>query len=132
MVCEPTNAGSEWEFVRALATRNRDVGECRGPLLDLTLPPWRSLSLVRICDSAVAASLLWSGHVPEKAAGNIFALCAAHWLDLACLCWMRSQQKRRVDWAAEADELLDDLCTAAGWDEKEIVNMFAWQQARLT
>lgn len=141
MACTPTHDRTELDFVLSLATRTKEIGECRGPLLALALWNWRAVSLEHIFDSAAASDVLWSGMqedlpppVPApKALGTIqFSLCAAHWIDLACLCWMRSRQYRRSDWKSEADQLLHDTCVAAGWDEKEIVNMFAWQRARLT
>jgi hypothetical protein len=141
MACTPTHDLSELDFVLSLATRTKEIGECRGPVLTLSLWNYRALSLEHIFDSAAASDVLWSGmqedHLPVaeglQAPGTIhFSLCAAHWVDLACLCWMRSRQYRRGDWKLEADQLLHDTCVAAGWDEKEIVNMFAWQRARLT
>ena len=82
--------------------------------------------------SQAAVDLLWSEHHDDISHGVHFTLCAAHWLDLAALMWMRSRQADRADWHAESDHLLRDLCTAAGWDAKEIVNMFAWQHSQLT
>lgn len=146
MACTPTHDRTELDFVLSLATRTKEIGECRGPLLTLALWNWRAVSLEHIFDSAAASDVLWSGMQeqglsstkgfgPAKGFGSgiiHFSLCAAHWVDLACLCWMRSRQYQRSDWKTEADQLLHDTCVAAGWDEKEIVNMFAWQRARLT
>lgn len=132
MVCVGTQACTELEFVHALLTRTRDdptsTGQCRGPLITIRLLPFRPFSLDRILGSKAAVALLWSGYEM----GSEFTLCAAHWLDLACLCWMRAQKEGRREWGQEAQDLLDDLCAAASWDPKEIVNMFMWQRARLT
>jgi hypothetical protein len=146
MVCTPTHDLTELDFVLSLTTRTKEIGECRGPLLELALWNWRALTLEHIFDSPAASDILWAGMQeqdisvtkgfrPAKKFGSgiiHFSLCAAHWVDLACLCWMRSRQHRDPEFKAEADQLLRDTCEAAGWDEKEIGNMFAWQRARLT
>lgn len=132
MACRDTETTDELSFVQALHTRNREVGECRGPLLRLGLWSWRVFSLEQIFDSQAANDVLWAGMHEDGQLGIHFSLCAAHWMDLAALCWMRAQQHRRSDWHEEANQLLSEICVTAGWDVKEIVNMFAWQQARLT
>lgn len=133
MACTATpEVISELQFVLALHTRSREIGECRGPVLGLELPPVRCLTLEQIFDSKVAMDVLWAGHRSDQLYGSTFSLCAAHWLDLAALMWMRAQQQRRVDFYDEADTLLRDVCALAGWDPKEIVNMFSWQYTRLT
>lgn len=132
MTCTASKADDELEFVVSLHTRSRAVGECRGPLLTIEVSPWRVFSLEQIFDSQAATDVLWDGHLSFEIHGTAFKLCAAHWLDLAALVWMRSRQQRRADWHAEADQLLRDVCIAARWDPKEIVNMFQWQATRLT
>lgn len=136
MACTPTHDLTELDFVLSLTTRTKEIGECRGPVLDLGLWNWRALTLEHIFDSPAASDILWAGMHEDRLRKRLgfihFSLCAAHWVDLACLCWMRSRQYRDADFKAEADQLLRDTCEAAGWDEKEIGNMFAWQRARLT
>lgn len=129
MSCTATPDTGELDFVLALHTRSKAEGECRGPLLRLTFQ--------RIFDSRSASDLLWSGFQHEIQYGDYwrgsqFDLCGAHWLDLACLIWMRARQQDSAEFHLEADQLLRDTCKAAGWDAKEIVNMFQWQRARLT
>jgi hypothetical protein len=131
MACKPTNSLSELQFVQALLRRSCH-GECQGPALHLVLDPQRVFRLDRIMQSNVASDVLWSGFIADSAAGPEFALCAAHWFDLACLAWARAIQFNKLNWSAEAEDLLQDLCFVAQWDAKEIVNMFAWQRARLT
>lgn len=123
---------SELDFVRALRDRSREFGACRGPLLRLSFGAYRLATLEDTFDSAAAHDLLWAGFHPEHLDAMDFTLCAVHWMDLSCLIWYRSHQAGRSDWHANADQLLRDTCNAAGWDPKEIENMFAWQQARLT
>lgn len=131
MACSPTDAATELDFVKALHTRTRDHGQCRGPLLTLFLWSWQLETLEHIFDSEPACDVLWGGFQPSLTTSG-FQLCAAHWFDLACLTWARALQHSRPDWSAQAEVLLKDLCDVAGWDAKEIVNMFAWQRARLT
>lgn len=131
MSCTSTpTAMTELEFVQTLATRS--VGQCAGPGLTLALQSYRVITLETIFHSDLATALLWDGYRCEGRTGTHFDLCAAHWLDLCALTWMRSQQYRKRDWHAEADQLLRDLCEQAGWDPKEIVNMFSWQRTQLT
>lgn len=132
MPCTPTETKGELEFVQALLTRSRVEGQCRGPLLRLAMWSWRVLTLEQIFDSPAASDVLWQGVHDDGIMGIHFSLCAAHWLDLACLCWMRAHTQDRADFNAEAEQLLRDVCDTAGWDAKEIVNMFAWRHARLT
>ncbi len=128
-VVEVSEKISELEFVRSLSGR---ADSCQGPLLRIAFTPWRVFTLETAFDSARAAELLWEGHHDDGCLGVHFSLCAAHWIDLCALVWMRSRQQRRKDWHAEADHLLRDICDAARWDPKEIVNMFAWQHSQLT
>lgn len=133
MSCTATPTKGELQFVLALHTRTKAGGECRGPLVALTLEEAQAFTFARIFDSRSASDLLWDGFIAEAdRPGLTFELCGAHWLDLACLIWMRAQQLGRRDYHEEADQLLRDVCEAAGWDPKEIVNMFQWQSARLT
>lgn len=126
---ETVTKTTELEFVHALADRSES---CRGPMLRLAFSPIRAYSLETAFESPKATELLWEGHHVDGNLGVHFSLCAAHWIDLCALVWMRSQQYRRRDWRSEADHLLRDVCQAAGWDPKEIVNMFAWQHSQLT
>lgn len=128
MACTPSQATTELQFVQALGARDPHVGECCGPMLRIGLWGYRLLTLERIFDSQVATDILWGGMHDDGALGIHFSLCAAHWMDLASLVWMRSQQSGIADWYSEADHLLRDVCAAARWDPKEIVNMFAWQR----
>jgi hypothetical protein len=130
MPCLSAEPCSELDFVRAL--QDRPEGECKGPSIVQTLWSGRVLLLERIFDSQIACDVLWSGYLVDRSDGLVFDLCAAHWFDLACFAWARSRQQSRRDWAWAAEELLQDLCHEAGWDAKEIVNMFAWQSTRLT
>lgn len=133
MACTADNpATNEFEFVRDVHTRTREFGECRGPLLRLSFSAWRLAVLEDAFESETAHELLWAGFHPEHADAMDFTVCAVHWMDLSCLVWLRARRFGRADWHAEADQLLRDACSAAGWDPKEIVNMFAWQRARLT
>ncbi len=131
-VTETINKTSELEFVQSLVTRDDTLEACKGPLLRLAFSPWRTLTLETAFDSPVATDLLWDGHHLDGILGVHFTLCAAHWIDLCALVWMRSRQQRRSDWHGEADQLLRDVCDTAGWDPKEIVNMFSWQHSQLT
>lgn len=130
MACVSTGPLTELEFVKALNLRNH--GSCAGPVVRLTLQPWRVFLFERVFDSPIASDVLWSGFEGDTAHGPEFGLCAAHWIDLACLAWARALERYRVDWVRAAEQLLQDLCISAQWDPKEIVNMFAWQRARLT
>jgi hypothetical protein len=133
MGCSATADVSELNFVLSLNTRSRKVGECRGPVITVPLSSWRVFTLEHAFDSTVAHDVLWSGYEERSASSQmIFALCGAHWLDLSCLLWARAQQSRRGDWHSEADQLLHDVCDHAGWDVKEIINMFAWRHVKLT
>lgn len=134
MSCTPTSDTGELEFVLSLHSRTKEGAECRGPLVTLPLLE-RVFLFDRIFDSPAATALMWGGFhdgPPDMGYRFDFTLCAAHWLDLACLIWMRARQQDSADFHLEADELLRDICTASGWDVKEIVNMFQWQRARLT
>lgn len=131
MSCTATPDTGELSFVLALHTRTKAGAECRGPLVTLSLLD-RVFIFDQIFDSPTASALLWSGYDQDASLGFRFGLCAAHWLDLACLIWMRSQQQDRVEFYLEADQLLREVCQQAGWDAKEIVNLFQWQRARLT
>lgn len=134
MICTATPANGELEFVLSLHTRSKAEGECRGPLATLALKEAKAFAFARIFNSRSAEDLLWGGYCASdgQRPGMFFQLCAAHWLDLACLLWMRARQLGRTDYHQEADQLLRDVCEAVGWDPKEIVNMFQWQSARLT
>ena len=132
MTCTPTDAHTEMEFVHSLTTRSREVGECRGPLLRIALWSGRVVELQRIFHSRIADELLWSGVHPDGALGIHFSLCAAHWVDLAALCWVRARGQAKREWAVEALRLLRDVCQVAGWDAKELSNMLSWHGARLT
>src|ERR1044072_4945472 len=131
MACVLTADRSELEFVRGL-TRRAGPGDCLGPLVRLLLCPERVFLLERIFDSQAASDTLWSGYRQDTGQTLEFVLCAAHWLDLACFVWARGFQHRRRDVAQDAKDLLQAVCFGAQWDAKEIVNMFAWQRARLT
>ncbi len=126
--CVQGDKMTELEFVQALTSRNPG-GECDGPILRITLSPWRLFSLEQCFSSQRATELLWDNHHEDRCLGMHFSLCAAHWFDLCALGWLRAGQNRRSDWASEAEYLLKSLCDAAGWDAKEIVNMFAWQRS---
>lgn len=131
MACTSTDSMTELGFVHAL--NQRRSGECAGPIVQLTLWSWRVFQLERVFSSPAASDVLWSGFDGEADPyGLTFGLCCAHWIDLACLVWARALLRYRADWARAAEELLQDLCIGAHWDPKEIVNMFAWQRARLT
>lgn len=132
MSCATSGSANELQFVLSLYTRTKEAGECRGPVLIVEMSAWRVFTLEQIFDSQVATDVLWGGFQEGEPYGTAFKLCAAHWIDLAALLWMRASQQRRADWHSEADQLLDDVCTAAHWDPKEIVNMFHWQDTRLT
>lgn len=132
MSCTATPDHDELNFVLALHTRTKDGSECRGPLLMLGLPPDKVLDFHKIFSSPSASELLWEGFSPEGVQLMRFTLCGAHWLDLACLIWMRAQQADDFEIHVEADQLLRQVCRTASWDAKEIVNMFQWQRARLT
>lgn len=137
MSCTATSDTSELDFVLALHTRTKELGECRGPLLALNLAEDRVFTLAKIFQSRSADDLLWAGHRGEEQRWLgpgmlLFQLCGAHWLDLACLVWMRCQQQDSVEIFMEAEHLMREVCQTAGWDAKEIVNMFQWQRARLT
>lgn len=128
MSCTATPDSDELEFVRALHTRSKAEGQCRGPLLRLALLADRVFDLQHIFNSRSASELLWSGYQSDGCLGVHFILCGAHWLDLTCLVWMRGRQQDSVEYHLEADQLLRETCQAAGWDAKEIVNMFQWQR----
>lgn len=130
MACLPSQTCNELEFVSALLSRAH--GQCRGPLMRFAFGPYRVFALEHIMDSAVASDVLWDGFQGEGPDGVHFELCAAHWVDLAALCELRSLQYRRVDWHETAESLMDKLCASAGWDPKEISNMIAWKSERLT
>lgn len=132
MSCTPTSTPTELDFVQALYSRLSTDYSCAGPLVHMSLWPWRVFTLERIFDNAEASDLLWSGFLSDGYVGVHFSLCAAHWMDLACLTWIRATQSGRPDSASEAQALAQDLCFSAGWDVKEIVNMLAWRRARLT
>lgn len=132
MTCTATPDATEFDFVRAIHTRCRDVSACCGPILTLDMSLGRAFALEQIFDSEIASDLLWDGHDLAEPYGTTFCLCAGHWIDLATLLWFRSRQARRRDWFNEADQLLRDVCTAARWDVKEILNMFRWRNTRLT
>lgn len=132
MPCQAAPPSTELDFVLALHTRHRKMPACCGPLLTIEMSPWRVFTLEQIFDSEAATELLWEGHHDGQQLGTSFSLCGGHWLDLAALVWMRSQEHQRTDWYGEADQLLQDVCTAAHWDPKEIINMFRWQGTRLT
>ncbi len=121
---------TELTFVQALAGRGES--QCVGPGIELALEPYRVTFLSVIFGSHLANALLWGGHRTNGPMGLHFHLCAAHWLDLCALTWLRSRQYRSKAWHVEADRLLRDLCEHAGWDPKEIVNLFAWQRTQLT
>lgn len=128
MACEPTPARGELEFVQALLARER-LGECRGPLLPLVLTRMTVFQLETMSASQMVTDLLWDGH---QQFGNLFQLCAAHWVDIATLAGFRARSSGRLDWQSEAERLLRAVCTAASWDAKEISNMFSWQRQFLT
>lgn len=132
MACLPTHTPGELEFVLSLTTRQRAIGQCRGPLLRIAFWPYRVFVLEHVLDSKIASDLLWDGFCDDGCKELRFELCGAHWMDLASLCQVRADQYRRVDWSAQAGQLLRDVCQAAGWDEKEILNMIVWQRERLT
>lgn len=130
MACLPTPTHGELEFVHELVTR--DLGQCRGPLLRITFRPYRVSLLELIMNSTAASDVLWDGFQGESYHGLHFERCAAHWMDLAALCGLRAAQYRRVDWSTTADRFMENVCTTAGWDTKEIVNLIAWQGEKLT
>lgn len=132
MACLPTEVRDELEFVHAMCGRSPDQGECRGPLLRLVFWPYRLFVLENILDCQSASDLLWDGFSGDRPQGVHFELCAAHWMDLVILCALQARRYRRQDWLNEAQHLLDGVCSTAGWDPKEIANMFAWQRERLT
>ena len=133
MACTVTApARTEFEFVRALHDQAREPGTCFGPVLQLSFSALRLSVLEEAFDSDQAHDLLWEGFHPEVVDAMAFSLCASHWLDLSCHVWLRARVLGRFDWHSAADRLLHDTCEAAGWDTKEIANMFVWQQARLT
>lgn len=132
MACLPTHTPGELEFVHALVARRCPVAECCGPLLRIAFWPYRVFVLEHLMDSPDASDLLWDGFMSDGAVGIHFELCGAHWMDLVAVCQLRAAQYRRSDWGGQADQLLVDVCTTAGWDPKEILNMMAWQRERLT
>ncbi len=126
--CARGTAMDELEFVQSLSRRTL-TGECSGPVLHMALTAWRLFSLEQCLASQQAMEMLWDNYADDSAQGVHFALCAAHWMDLCALAWLRAEQARRSDWRSEAFYLVRQLCTTAGWDAKEIVNMFAWQRS---
>lgn len=128
MACVTSGPLTELDFVKALLRRRRSHGACAGPRVNLVLEPGWVFILEQVFESRIASDVLWSGFIHDTAAGPLFGLCAAHWLDLACLGWARALQQHRYDWLQAAEHLLQDLCLSADWDAKEIVNMFAWQR----
>lgn len=135
MSCTATTASalSELDFVLTLRERFHDDGRttCTGPLITMAMTTERCLTVSAIFASPNATRLLWEG-LTSADTEFAFALCAAHWLDLTALIWLRSRQHQRLDWHGEADRLLRDVCSAVGWDTKEILNMLRWQTTRLT
>lgn len=129
--CTATDVHGELEFVQALHDR-METGACRGPMLMLRMPADRVCSIERILCSEIASNVFWSGFLTDGPGGVEFELCAAHWFDLSCLLWARGWERRRSDWLRRAEELLQDLCREAGWDPKEIANLFTWRRVRLT
>lgn len=132
MACLPTQDHRELEFVSSLSSRDPEIGECRGPLLQLAFWPTKVFVLEHIFNSQAASDTLWEGFCGDRCVGVHFELCGAHWLDLAALVGLRAAQYRRSDWTGEAHNLLAEICHAASWDPKEIANMFAWQRQKLT
>lgn len=130
MACVPTNAVSELEFVKSLPGRGDEI--CAGPRLRMAVAADQVWEMDRIFDSELAHEVLWSGFEHDSGVGLEFALCAAHWLDLIALFWVRSLQQGLRESEVQARVLLRDLCFIARWDAKEIVNMLAWQRLRLT
>lgn len=132
MTCLPTEACDELSFVRAVSARSPQVDQCAGPSLRISFWPYRVFILEHILASKEASDILWDGFREDDQHGVHFELCAGHWMDLATVCGLRARQYRRADWADQAQILLGQVCTVAGWDAKEIANMFAWQRLRLT
>jgi hypothetical protein len=118
---------TELDFVIALNRRGLREA-CTGPLVTIEMDYSRAFTIERICHSRIASRIFWGGLAVDTADQLTFVACAAHWLDLACLMWMRAAQQRRPDAQGEADQLLRDLCAPLRWDPKEIVNMFQWRR----
>ncbi len=133
MQCVGTGAQTEFEFIRSLRDRGREgFGECRGPLLTLTLSGHGLQTLEDSLMSCGAHETLWSGFQRSAAADMAFTLCAAHWMDISHVAGNHARQYQRTDWFAEASSLLKRTLHTAGWDPKEIANMVAWQRVQLT
>jgi hypothetical protein len=128
--CSGVDRSTEFEFIRQLADRRPN--ECRGPLIGHIFSGYTVAGLEESFQSESAHDLLWDGFLPDCDTGLAFELCAAHWMDLACLTTARSRQHARRDWHALATFVLRETTTAAGWDLKEISNLLVWRRVPLT
>jgi hypothetical protein len=139
--CTGTDRVTEYEFIWSLDDRV-DSWDCCGPMLSLAISPYRLALIIdaihsheEAFHSSNAYQVLWAGHASAVQAWGsvspdrvIFALCAAHWMDLSFLTGLYGRLYERRDWMAEGTGLLKEICITAGWDVKEIANMIAWRK----
>lgn len=129
--CLDAGRQTELEFVHSL--RGRQVGECRGPLVEIELPARLAERLEdSFCGNVAALDILTESLHVACGTSATFRLCVAHWLDLAHVSVLHGQEHRNRQWVEVADNLFQRACRTAGWDPKELSNMLVWQRAKLT
>ncbi len=134
-ICQESGRISEHRYVElACATKRRLAADCAGGLITHSFSAWR-LDLIE--DSFVAYDdphpydFLWNCYTDADARRIYFTMCAFHWMEIASAITVGVHLKGEKSWLFEAERITRDTMRAAGWDQKEIINMFHWRRLRV-
>ena len=130
MDCTGTDLITELELVQRLNQHPEDI--CIGPLVTLTLTQARAsllLGVLAVFEDPPPLSFLPVGRLHPDVR---LRLCGRHWLDLCYLCGVGACMVDSADLFTNTSWMLREACAGAGWDAKEISNLFAWRRVQLT
>jgi hypothetical protein len=129
--CFTAGPCTELEFVQALNIRL--PGTCLGPGVALAVPYTRMVMLEDALREPLAIDFVWDRLIKDEITEQpLHAMCAAHWLDIASLVSVNARGHENAAWAELSSWLLINICRTAGWDPKEVSNLFIWRRVPLT
>lgn len=131
-LCAATGRLSEPEFVAEYARSGVLSPACGGALIPQQLPAWRLELIEQHATTAAASDRLWLNVQPEAPGYLTFTQCAMHWMRLAAALTIGAVNARCPGAFEEARRIVTDTTNLAGWDQKEIANLFRWQRVQLT
>ncbi len=117
------DSGPLTELDYAARLRRREGTECCGPLVNLEfVGPARELVTDALEHDPPMGHRFWMGCVEDTAESAAFTHCVTHWFDLIYAIYLGGKWHHLPSRMLMAARLFRKVCTAAGWDHRELAN----------